>query len=75
MDQFLYCDWSADPYARGAYSYVAVGGSRARSYLAKPIAGTLYFAGEALDTSGQASTVAGALTSGERAATRLLRDL
>jgi len=75
MDQFVYCDWSADPYARGAYSYVAVGGLNARAHLAKPIKSTLYFAGEALDTSGQASTVAGALASGKRAASQLLRVL
>jgi monoamine oxidase len=75
MDQFLYCDWSADPYARGAYSYVAVGGSSARSHLSRPIASTLYFAGEAVDISGQASTVAGALSSAHRAAKQILASI
>jgi monoamine oxidase len=51
---------------------VTVGGSRARAALARPIEGTLHFAGEAADTSGQASTVAGALASGERAARAIL---
>jgi monoamine oxidase len=65
-------DWATDPLARGAYSYVTVGGSRARAELAKPIDATLFFAGEATDTSGQASTVAGALISGKRAGEELL---
>jgi monoamine oxidase len=65
-------DWASDPLARGAYSYVTVGGSRLRAELSKPIQGTLFFAGEATDTSGQASTVAGALASGKRAGEELL---
>jgi monoamine oxidase len=69
------CDWAADPLSRGAYSYVTVGGMRARSVLAKPVRGTLFFAGEATDTGGQASTVAGALASGERAARQVLATM
>jgi len=61
-------DWQRDPYARGAYSYVAVGGRGARKSLAAPLAGTLYFAGEAADFEGEHGTVAGALQSGIRAA-------
>lgn len=70
---FHYADWASDPRARGAYSYVTVGGNRARAALARPIERTIFFAGEATDTSGQASTVAGALASGQRAAKELLR--
>ncbi|HLA62913.1 MAG TPA: NAD(P)/FAD-dependent oxidoreductase [Rhodothermales bacterium] len=65
-------DWGADPWARGAYSYVGVSGMRARAALARPIEKTLFLAGEATDTEGQASTVAGALASGERAAREAL---
>jgi monoamine oxidase len=65
-------DWPADPFARGAYSYETVNGANARSQLAKPIENTLFFAGEATDTSGQASTVAGALASGQQAARQIL---
>ena len=68
-------DWLSDPYSRGAYSYITVGSKRARKVLAKPIQKTLFFAGEATDTSGQASTVAGALASGERAAREALASL
>jgi monoamine oxidase len=67
LESALAHDWGADPFARGAYSYVLVGGSGAREKLSKPIASTLFFAGEA--TSPDASgTVSGALESGERAA-------
>lgn len=65
-------DWQTDPYARGAYSYAAVGGILARSTLAQPIEDTLFLVGEALDTQGESGTVAGALQSGQRAARRIL---
>jgi monoamine oxidase len=65
-------DWLPDPFARGAYSYVAVGGGRAREQLAEPLDDTLFFAGEATDTGGESGTVTGALQSGERAAQQLL---
>jgi monoamine oxidase len=67
-------DWQQDPFARGAYSYVAVGGHGARKALAAPLRGTLYFAGEAADFEGEHGTVAGALSSGVRAAKLILRD-
>lgn len=66
-------DWWADPFARGAYSYVRVGGEGARRALARPLQGTLYFAGEACDEGPDAGTVAGALRSGMIAARRLAR--
>lgn len=66
-------DWQADPFARGAYSYLAAGGMNAPTSLAEPVAGTLFFAGEATDTL-QAGTVAGALASGHRVAEEILRS-
>jgi monoamine oxidase len=66
-------DWGADPFSRGAYSYEMVGADDARRELARPIADRLFFAGEATDTQGQASTVAGALASGARAARQVLK--
>jgi monoamine oxidase len=68
-DQVLLHDWRADPFARGAYSYVRVGGAGAREALAEPLADTLFFAGEATSAD-DAGTVAGALASGQRAARR-----
>ena len=66
-------DWQADPYSRGGYSYVLVGGQGAREALRKPLEKTLYFAGEATDTD-EAGTVAGALRSGLRAAREVMRS-
>ncbi len=66
-------DWQADPFARGGYSYVKVGGTGAREELAAPLEETLYFAGEATDTE-QSGTVGGALASGIRAAKELLKS-
>lgn len=65
-------DWQSDPCSRGAYSYVRVGGRGARAELAAPLDDTLYFAGEATDDDGDAATVAGALSSGERAAREII---
>ncbi|MBV9232566.1 MAG: FAD-dependent oxidoreductase [Candidatus Eremiobacteraeota bacterium] len=61
-------DWTRDPFARGAYSYVRVGALTARRELAQPIDGTLFFAGEATSLDDQGGTVNGALESGLRAA-------
>jgi len=66
-------DWQADPFARGGYSYVRVGGHGARRILQKSLEDTLFFAGEATDTRGEAGTVGGALQSGIRAARELMR--
>lgn len=64
-------NWQADPFARGAYSYIAVGGIAAPAELARPIADTLFFAGEATE-SGFGGTVAAAIASGHRAACEIL---
>ncbi len=66
LDEAHTSDWLVDHFARGAYSYVKVGRTHARNELRRPIDDTLFFAGEATDTSGQASTVAGALASRQR---------
>ncbi len=65
-------DWSSDVFSRGAYTYCGVGGMPARKELARPIEKTLFFAGEATDDSGEASTVAGAFLSGFRAAREII---
>jgi monoamine oxidase len=68
-------NWERDAYARGAYSYVAAGGGNSRQELATPLGGTLFFGGEATDTTGEATTVTGALRSGARAALEVSRHL
>lgn len=72
LEAALVQDWQADPYSRGGYSYVRVGGEGARERLAEPLEDALYFAGEATDVE-EAGTVAGALRSGERAAREVLK--
>ena len=68
-------DWQADPFARGAYSYVTVGGADARRMLASPLDETLFFAGEATSLDGGGGTVNGAFNTGERAALELASAL
>ncbi|HET9096856.1 MAG TPA: NAD(P)/FAD-dependent oxidoreductase [Candidatus Baltobacteraceae bacterium] len=67
-------DWQGDPYARGAYSYLRVNGGDAREVLRAPVAGTLYFAGEAT-SSNYAGTVSGAIETGEQAALAVAESL
>lgn len=64
-------DWLSDPWARGSYSHVAVGGSSATSVLARPVDDTLFFAGEHV-SGGRNGTVDGAIASGFRAAKQVL---
>lgn len=68
-----YHDWHADRFARGAYSYVPVGAVWAREALARPLGGTLCFAGEASELNGHGATVHGAIASGRRAAHQMLQ--
>jgi monoamine oxidase len=74
LEAHMLHDWVSDAYSRGAYSYVGVGGSAAPKSLAKPVKGTLFFAGEATDAE-QTGTVAGAIASGRRAAKQLVRAI
>jgi monoamine oxidase len=68
-------DWEHDPFARGVYSYQIVGGLDAPGDLAKPLRGTLFFAGEATDVEGRTGTVHGAIATGRRAAQEVQRSL
>ena len=65
-------NWSQDPFARGAYSYVQVGGLQAPEKLGAPVAQTLFFAGEATNAQGHTGTTHGALATGMRAANEVL---
>jgi len=67
-------DWQSDPFSRGAYSYAAVGGEHAHETLARQVAGTLFFAGEAT-TAEETGTVSGAVATGKRAARQLIAAL
>jgi monoamine oxidase len=65
-------DWRHDRFALGAYSYVAKGGLNASKEMAKPVADTLFFAGEHTDVTGHWGTVHAAIRSGLRAAEQVL---
>jgi len=64
-------DWPGDPFARGAYSYVTVGGLGTAAELARPLEETLFFAGEATHPE-ETGTVEAALQSGTSAARLIL---
>ena len=66
-------DWLRDDRARGAYSYITVGGCGAPAELARPLRETLYFAGEAANP-GESGTVEAALQSGRRAAREIAKQ-
>jgi monoamine oxidase len=68
-------DWAADPFARGAYSYVRAGGIEAQACLARPVENTLFYAGEVTELTGHHATVHGALYAGHRAADEVQRSL
>ncbi len=72
LEEAYFHDWQSDPFSMGAYSYVKVGGKNASGVLGKPIEQTLFFGGEATDTSGHTGTVHGAIASGKRAAKEIL---
>lgn len=67
-------DWRSDPFSRGAYAYVRVGGAEAPRALGRPEEGTLFFAGEATEPR-ETGTVEGALASGRRAARQVAEAL
>jgi monoamine oxidase len=66
-------DWGADPFSRGAYSYLPVNGLAAQQALGEPIDDVLFFAGEATSV-GHIGTVHGAIESGERAAREIIKS-
>ena len=73
MENSYYYDWQADPFSRGAYSYICVGGQGASADLARPVDDTLFFAGEATLVEGLSGTVDGAIATGRRAALEVIR--
>ena len=61
-------DWSADPLSCGGYTLLRPGGAGARARLATADTGALFWAGSETATQPIAATVAGAYTTGLRAA-------
>jgi monoamine oxidase len=71
LEAHYLADWRSEPFARGAYSYVAVGGIGQVRRLQEPVLETLFFAGEHTHAL-LGGTVAGAVESGYRAAAQVL---
>jgi monoamine oxidase len=65
--------WGNDPFARGAYSYITLDSKAALTELAKPIAGRVFFSGEAFYDGTDMGTVEAAFASGKGTAMRILR--
>lgn len=66
--------WGKDPLSQGTYSFIPVGATpEDYDAMAEPVAGKLFFAGEATNRKDPA-TVHGAYLSGRREARRILRD-
>jgi monoamine oxidase len=66
------CNWAADPYCHGGYSYEVVGGSAQRKKLKEPLEGKVYFAGEALFEGIEGGTVEAALVNGRETAHQVI---
>jgi monoamine oxidase len=67
-------NWASDPLARGSYAFTPVGTSLQEDVaaLAAPVAGTLFFAGEATLSGPARGTTHGAFLSGIREAARMI---
>jgi monoamine oxidase len=74
LDAAEVIDWTEDPLALGGYAVIPTGAEDAPGALARPVADTLFFAGEATEPD-FAGTVDGAIRSGERAAREALATL
>ncbi len=68
-------DWSKNPFVRGAYSYSTVGMGDARTVAAQSIDKKIYFAGEAMNLNGHHQTVFGAVETGYREVSNILKDI
>jgi monoamine oxidase len=66
--------WAGDPWARGSYSAARPGFARGRAVLAAPVAGRVFFAGEAC-TATAFGAIHGAWASGADAAERIVSAL
>jgi len=71
ISQVYFHNWQEDSLSRGAYAYLPVNGLDHQLNLARPVANTLFFAGEATSV-GHIGTVHGAIQTGKRAAREIL---
>ena len=69
---FHSASWVHDPFACGAYAYPTIDTNEALDFIKKPLADTVYFAGEAMYKGSAIGTVEAALHSGKKIAGALL---
>jgi monoamine oxidase len=72
LNASLILDWQQQPYIYGAYSFDTVATPASRALLRRPIAHTLYFAGEAIYEGSAPGTVEAAFHSGLEVAERIV---
>jgi len=72
--QYFVKRWVDEPYIQGSYSYPSPGSEGQAQILAEPVAGKLFFAGEATNYNGHAGTVHGAMESAYRAVIEILNS-
>ncbi len=72
--QYLFQNWSNEPFFHGSFSYPSPGSEYQRSILAAPIANKVFFAGEASNDNGHSGTVNGAMESAYRAVLEILQS-
>jgi monoamine oxidase len=72
LKAFHAVNWGDQPFSLGAYSYDTAGSKEVRKVLRQPIAGTIYFGGEAFYDGAYPGTVEAGLVSGKEVANRLL---
>ena len=70
--QWKVCNWTADPFALGAYTYSTITSAAAQKVMVQPVENTLFFAGEALYTGTEMGTVEAAFISGKDVAGQIL---
>jgi monoamine oxidase len=68
------CNWAADAFAEGGYTYTTVDTPNAIKVMTDPVEDTLFFAGEALCNSKDVGTVEAALQSGWEVSKKILKD-
>ena len=75
FERWTMVDWLAEPYIKGAYSYLPPNSFGLQEDLAAPVGKKLYFAGEAANTLGHHGTVHGAMETAEVTAKLIFDDL
>lgn len=68
-------DWCTNPYTRGGYSFVRLGGAGSRARLAAADTGALFWAGDGTTTTTIAAVVHAAYATGKRAASEVAAHL